>query len=390
MTRKLLLFWCLLVLFGVSAAVTQPVPGETGDASSTSTTSNSSSASDDFSYGQVEGRIVAIDPETCLATVRLADGQELQAALGEAWDDDFGVNPYAAIPEFKEGEDVQVYFSTGPDGNLQYNVEDWIRRPALLWLTLLFLVVSVAVGRGKGLRAFISTGASLAIAVLVVIPGILAGYHPVPVSLLGVNSMLVMAIYFVHGVNWSTSAALIGTFLTVVVTMALGLLFTDLAYLTGFGSHEASYISLSAAQVNIKGLLLAGLLIGALGALTDITIVQASVVRELAHVNPGFSLRDLYGRAMNVGLDHVGSLVNTLVLAYTGAALPLLVLLTVSETGLLRALNLESVAAEIVTTLVGSIGLILAVPLTTFIAAAMFRGDRIPVAPGELEHGHHH
>jgi uncharacterized membrane protein len=257
-------------------------------------------------------------------------------------------------------------------------------------VTLLFLVVSVAIGRGKGLRAFISTGASLAIAIFFVVPAILAGYSPVLVSLAGVGGMLVMAIYFVHGVSWSTSAALLGTLLTVIVTMALGVLFTDLAYLTGFGSDEARYIGLSGLEVNIRGLLLAGLLIGALGALTDITIVQASVVRELAHVNPAFGLRDLYGRAMNVGLDHIGSLVNTLVLAYTGAALPLLVLLTISEVGILRALNLEIVAAEVVTTLVGSIGLILAVPVTTLIAAFLFRGDRIPVAPGELEHTHHH
>ncbi|CAN5463497.1 hypothetical protein BH24DEI1_BH24DEI1_11070 [soil metagenome] len=348
---------------------------------------------DDYLYGRdwghAEGRIVAIDPRTRIATVRLANGELIRAELGELWSEDFGVNPYAQLPDFREGENVQLFFSLGPDG-LRYNVEDWIRRPALLWLTLLFLVVSVAIGRGKGLRAFISTWASLAIAIFFVVPAILAGYSPVLVSLAGVGGMLVMAIYFVHGVSWSTSAALLGTLLTVIVTMALGVLFTDLAYLTGFGSDEARYIGLSGLEVNIRGLLLAGLLIGALGALTDITIVQASVVRELAHVNPAFGLRDLYGRAMNVGLDHIGSLVNTLVLAYTGAALPLLVLLTISEVGILRALNLEIVAAEVVTTLVGSIGLILAVPVTTLIAAFLFRGDRIPVAPGELEHTHHH
>ena len=139
-----------------------------------------------------------------------------------------------------------------------------------------------------------------------------------------------------------------------------------------------------------KGLLLAGLLIGALGALTDITIVQASVIRELAHVNPNFGLVELYRRGMNVGLDHIGSLVNTLVLAYTGAALPLLVLLTLSDFTLMRALNLELVASEVVHTLVGSVGLILAVPFTTLIAALMFRGDRLTLKEGELEHAHHH
>lgn len=126
--------------------------------------------------------------------------------------------------------------------------------------------------------------------------------------------------------------------------------------------------------------------------MTDITIVQASVVRELSHVNPGFSLRELYRRGMNVGLDHIGSLVDTLVLAYTGAALPLLVLLTPNGFGLRRALNFEFIVAKVVTTVVGSIGLVLAVPLTTLIAALLFRGDKLTLKRGELElsHGHGH
>ena len=199
----------------------------------------------------------------------------------------------------------------------------------------------------------------------------------------------ILAIYFVHGLNWSTTAALVGTFMAVVITMALGVLFSNLSHLTGFGTEDAIMIN-AAGQINLKGLLLAGLLVGALGALTDITIVQASVVRELAHVNPEFSIGELYRRGMNVGLDHVGSLVNTLVLAYTGAALPLLILLTLSDFSLARALNLELVAAEIVHTLVGSIGLILGVPITTYLAALLFRGDQLPMGPGELDYTHPH
>ena len=169
--------------------------------------------------------------------------------------------------------------------------------------------------------------------------------------------------------------------------MLLGIAFTEWAHLTGFGSEEAMMIGFGAGQVNLKGLLLAGLLIG---ALTDITIVQASVVRELAHVNPSFGLGELYKRGMNVGLDHIGSLVNTLVLAYTGAALPLFLLLNLNDFSVARALNLELVASEVVHTLVGSIGLVLAVPFTTLVAALLFRGDKRPLAEGELEHAHHH
>ncbi len=336
-------------------------------------------------FGYLEGRIVEIDARTSTATVQVGDST-VRAALGYSVDDPLD----DGIPRFSEGDRVEVYYSPGPGGERVYAVSDWVRRPWLLVLTGLFLVVSVAVARFKGLRAFVATGTSLVIVIAYIVPTIIAGHNPVLVSLLGVGGILVLAIYFVHGVSWSTSAALIGTFGAIILTLVLGLIFTELAHLTGFGTEEGMMISFAAGQVNLKGLLLAGLLIGALGALTDITIVQASVVRELAHVNPEFSVAELYKRGMNVGLDHIGSLVNTLVLAYTGSALPLLVLLYVSDVSAIRALNLELVAAEVVHTLVGSIGLVLAVPFTTLVAAAMFRGGRLPVKPGELEHGHHH
>jgi uncharacterized membrane protein len=228
------------------------------------------------------------------------------------------------------------------------------------------------------------------IVVSYVVPAILNGSDPILVSLLGVGGILLLAIYFVHGVSWSTTAAMVGTFAAVAVTMALGIGFSDVARLTGLGNEDAIFLLAAAPQVSLRGLLLAGLLIGALGALTDITIVQASVVRELAHTDPALGLRQLYGKAMNVGRDHVGSLVNTLVLAYTGAGLSLFLLLHVGEVSMARAFNLELVANEVVHTLVGSIGLILAVPITTILAAWWFRGDRLPLKPGELQHAHHH
>lgn len=335
--------------------------------------------------GYVEGRIVAIDKERNVAIVALPD-RTVEAHLGSG----FFMDEVSPLPEFQAGQRVELYYAPSPAGERQYNVADWVRRPALFWLAGLFLLVSIAVARGKGLRAFLATATSLVIVITFIVPGILAGHPPVLISLTGIGGILILAIYFVHGFNWSTTAALAGTFGAVIITMLLGIAFTNLAHLTGLGTDEAMFISFGAPQVALQGLLLAGLMIGALGALTDITIVQASVVRELAHVNPSFGLADLYRRAMNVGLDHIGSLVNTLVLAYTGAALPLLVLLHLSEIPFLRALNLEMVATEVVHTLVGSIGLILAVPITTLIAALLFRGDRLPIAPGELEHGHSH
>jgi uncharacterized membrane protein len=338
-------------------------------------------------FGYLEGRIlefVAGPDGDMTALVELPDGRILEATLPR--------DPFADIPmpEYRPGEQVEVYYSPDPAGGTRFVVSDWVRRPALLALTALFLLVSVVVAGYKGLRAFISTGASLAIVIWFIVPQILGGASPAVISLLGVGGILILAIYFVHGLSWSTTAALLGTFVAVLVTMGLGLWFTELAHLTGFGTEEAMLINAAAPQVALRGLLLAGLLIGALGALTDITIVQAAVVRELAHVNPEFGLGELYRRGMNVGLDHIGSLVNTLVLAYTGSALSLLLLLAVNDVPWDRALNLELVAAEIVHILVGSIGLVLAVPITTILAAALFRGDRIPLTAGELDHAHHH
>ena len=337
--------------------------------------------------GYLEGRILEIIEHTGRDPVALVHiGERVIQALIPP-DDPYGD---IELPPYRVGERVELYYAPGHDGQMTYVVSDWVRRPALGWLVGLFALASFAVARFTGLRAIASTGASLVIVITFIVPQILAGANPVLVSLVGVGGILVLAIYFVHGVNWSTTAALVGTLLAVVVTMGLAIAFTDLARLTGLGTEDAIFIMAAAPQVALKGLLLAGVLIGALGALTDITIVQASVVRELAHTNPKLTLKELYMRGMNVGRDHVGSLVNTLVLAYTGASLSLLILLNVGEFGFARALNLELVASEVVHTLVGSIGLVLAVPITTVLAAWWFRGDRIPLAPGELSHAHHH
>lgn len=339
-------------------------------------------------FGYLEGRILELVPRPTPpdgALVQLRDGRVVAADLPLDDPDDL-----IELPDYLPGAWVELYVSPGPDGRAVYVVADWVRRPALWWLLGLFTLVALAVAGLKGLRAVVATGASLWLVVGFVVPRIVAGQDPVIVSLLGVGGILLLAIYFVHGVNWSTTAALLGTYLAVGVTMALAIAFTDFARLSGLGNEDAIFLLSAAPQVALRGLFLAGVLIGALGALTDITIVQASVVRELAHTDPKLGLRELYARGMNVGRDHVGSLVNTLVLAYAGAGLSLFVLLHVYDVGLARSFNLELVASEVVHTLVGSIGLILAVPITTLLAAWWFRGDRLPLAAGELQHGHHH
>jgi len=344
--------------------------------------------------GYLEGRILELTPTRPgddigaggTASVRLTDGSLVIATVPAA-----AMYGVTSIEPFQVGDMVEMYFSPSPSSaGRDFVVVDWVRRPSLLWLTGLFLLVIVAVARLKGLRAFIATGASLAIVITFIVPRILDGWNPMLVSLLGAGGILILAIYFVHGLSWSTSAALIGTFAAVVMTMLLGVAFMQISHLTGLGSEEAMMITLNASQINMRGLLLAGLLVGALGALTDTTIVQASVVRELAHVDPTLPWTSLYRSGMRVGHDHIGSLVNTLVLAYVGAGLPLMVVLSLGNFTIQRALNIELVAVEVVHTLVGSIGLILAVPITTALAAVMFSGDRLKLRHGELDHGHKH
>jgi uncharacterized membrane protein len=333
--------------------------------------------------GYREGKI--LESSNQKAQVRLRDGTIIEADLGGTFNSPEDIT----LSAFKVGQHVELYYSPAPSGEIQYVVTDWIRRPALLWLTLLFLVSVFIVARLKGLRAFAATALSLGIVITFILPRILAGWNPIVVSLLGIGGILILAIYFVHGFSWSTSAALIGTYVAMIVTLLLGWVFSEWAYLSGFGSEEAMMLSFGAGQIDLKGLLLAGLLIGAIGALTDITIVQASVIRELAYLNPNFGLWDLYKHGMNVGYDHVGSLVNTLVLAYTGAALPLFLLLRLNEFSIQRALNLELLASEVVHTLVGSIGLILAVPFTTLVAARLFKGNKLKVNLAEFDKAGH-
>jgi uncharacterized membrane protein len=327
----------------------------------------------------LEGRISSLDTTNNTAQIKLRNGDNITVQ----------VPSYDAVPNaplFKVGDVVEIANVPDGNGNNYYEITDWVRRPILGWLLGLFVLVTLVVARLKGLRAILSTALSLAIVTLYIVPQILAGTSPILVSLIGAGGILMLAIFFVHGVNWSTTAALFGTLITVGLTLALGQLFINLAHLTGFGSEEALYFNIAAEQINLRGLTLAGLLIGSLGALTDTSVVQASLIRELSHVNPRLGIRELYQRGMGVGRDHIGSLVNTLVFAYAGAALPMLLLLIVNEFSLRHSLNMELVATQIVHTLVGSIGLVWAVPLTTFMAAALFRGDKLAMQQGEHAH----
>ncbi len=260
-----------------------------------------------------------------------------------------------------------------------YQFKDVDRRFSLVWLGLLFVVLLIWFSRWHGLRALLSLGLSITAILFVLVPALLAGYNPIWVSL-GVSGVILGLIFFItHGINPRSVIALFGTLSAVSFTCVIAALWVQAMRLTGFGSDASFYLNVSTqGQLDFTGLLLGSIIIGILGILDDVSITQASVVQELKAANQNLNLPALYQRAINVGRDHIGSLVNTLALAYVGVSLPLILLLAKTEDATMGLIiNQEVVAAEILRIMIGSIGLILAVPLTTLLAAWWFaHGDR--------------
>ena len=292
---------------------------------------------------------------------------------------------------FAPGDRIFLSVSTGPDGRQAYTLLDRDRTTPLAVLAVLFAGAIVALGRWKGLRALVGLALTFVMLIWVLIPLILRGYSPVAVAI--VTSFVVFAVTLVvtHGLGRMALAALAGTSLSLILTGVLASLFVAAADLTGLADEEASFLQvvLGDRAMNPRGLLLAGMLVGALGVLDDITVSQSSLVFELRRANPFSSGWELFAAGVRVGRDHIAATVNTLVMAYAGAALPLLLLFSQLDEPLLWVLNREIIAQEVVQTLVGSLGLIAAVPLTTGFAAWL--AVRTPVeALAELDHGHAH
>ncbi len=291
-----------------------------------------------------------------------------------------------ALPEQSEvgagarldlGDEVVLGYVAGAEEGLELSFADLERRRPLAALAAIFVVAVVALGRWKGMRALVGLGLSLLVLTVFVLPAVLAGSDPLAVALVGSSAIALTALYLAHGLSARTTAAVLGTLLSLGLVGVLAAVFVDLARFTGLADEEATFLQVFAGQIDLRGLLLGGVIIGALGVLDDVTVTQVSAVWELKHANPGYGFRDLYGAAVRIGRDHIASTVNTLVLAYAGASLPLLLLFTQSGQGLSDVVNGEAVAVEIVRTLCGSIGLVAAVPFTTAVAALVVAGDTV-------------
>lgn len=292
------------------------------------------------------------------------------------------------IPELHENDKVVLvdYVDTiTPE--FQFQFYDFQRTTPLLWLGLAFVVVVVAFGRFQGLRALVGLGLSLAVLVYFVVPALLRDSPAVLVALVGTTVVAFLAIYLAHGIGISSTIALAGSLVSLAATTLIALVAASLTQLSGLANEEAQILQFTAQALDLRGLLIAGIVVGALGVLDDVTVSQVSTVAALRRANPSLTTRELYTEATHVGRDHVASTVNTLVLAYAGASLPLLLFFAQGTLPVARVVTGELVSAEIVRMLVGSIGLVLSVPITTWLAAIILSHTEPLEDDG---HGHHH
>jgi uncharacterized membrane protein len=270
---------------------------------------------------------------------------------------------------FQAGDRVLVEHTRGVDGQDLFLITDYVRTWPLLWLLLLFVVATLLVSGWQGVRSLAGMAISLVIIIGFIVPQILAGREPVTIATLGSVVMMSISLYLVYGWKAKTHVAVAGLFVSLVLTGLLAILFVSWTRLSGFGAEEAGFLQVAGVQLNTRGLLLAGIIVGTLGALDDVAVGQSSTIFELSRANPSLSWQSLLWHGMTVGRDHIAAMVNTLLLAYVGAALPLVLLLSVYTESLGITLNREIIAEEIVRTLVGSLGLLAGVPLTSLIAA---------------------
>lgn len=263
------------------------------------------------------------------------------------------------------------------DGSEYFGIQEKYRLTPLLFLVLLFVGLVVVFGRSQGVRGLLSLIGSFVLIIFVLLPGILKGYSPIFLTIAVSSFIIIFGSYVTHGFNRVTSAAVVGMVSTVFVTGILAFFAVKATHLTGYESEEAIYLTFnSGGQIDIVGLLFGGIMIGLLGALYDAAIGQAVAVEELSHIAPHVPRKKIYERAMRMGREHIGALVDTLAIAYVGTSLPLLLLFYQSASEhYLVTINREIFATEIVRTMVGSIGLIFTVPITTIVAVVMLKKD---------------
>lgn len=326
-----------------------------------------------FAEGAVTAGVTSSDATPCSYDANL-DCKLTTFEINDAASADLGTQVLMELPDedsqpvFNRGDAVFLFVIDNGDGTASYQYADRDRRGLLATLTGLFALAVIVLGRLRGVAAMAGLAISLLILFMFILPAIISGTDAVLVAMVGGGAIALVSLYLAHGYTPMTHVATLGAFSALALTTALSWLVVNIANFTGLVDDEAFYL-LSIPDLDLNGLLLAGIVLGAIGALDDVTVTQASAVWEVRKANPASSVADLYAAGLRVGRDHIVSTVNTLLLAYAGASLPLLILFTLSSQSFGVIASSEVVAVEIVRTLVGSIGLVAAVPVTTWLGA---------------------
>lgn len=295
------------------------------------------------------------------------------------------------VEAYQVGDKVRISRDQDFEGNDVFEIAGYIKRDSLLALGLLFVGSVVLVGRVWGILSIVSMGFSFWVIFQFILPQIMNGSNPVLVVILASLVIVPVTFYISHGFNKKTHLAVISTFIALMITGFLATWFVSLTHLTGFASDEAGFLQVQRqGTINIRSLMLAGIIVGTLGVLDDVTVGQVSTVRQLKKANPKMKIKDLYQHGMTVGQDHISSMVNTLVLVYAGSSLPLLLLFMDGSRSFTEAMDYELIAEEIVRTLVGSIGLVLIAPIATYLAAVAYASEKISLNESDDEPDHHH
>ncbi|TLM85343.1 YibE/F family protein [Pseudarthrobacter sp. NamE5] len=273
--------------------------------------------------------------------------------------------------------------ASASQGSPAFIFVDFVRTLPIVLLALLYAVVVIAVARWRGFRALIGLVGAYFVLAGFMLPGLVEGKPPLLLALVGSTVIMIGVLYFAHGFSTRTSTALLGTIFGLGITALLAAWATGAANLAGVGNHDATTLVNTSANISISGVILCGLIISGLGVLNDVTITQSSAVWELYELAPGSSARKLFTSAMRIGRDHIASTVYTIAFAYAGAALPILIIVMLYDRPLADTLTSAELSEEVIRTLVGSIGLVLAIPVTTLIAVLVVKATGSPaVAPG--------
>ena len=319
------------------------------------------------------------------ATFRILDGVD----AGTTYTTENGILNDRDDMRLHEGETMILQRIIQPDGTASYLLREKYRLPSLLGLTIFFFLLGVLLGGRVGFTSVLGLSVSIAILMLYVVPKIIAGGNPLLISLTGAALIAVTSLYLAHGWNRRTTIALISTLITLMLSTILAVAFVHFGKLFGMGAEESVFLQTGILQqINLRGLLLGGIIIGALGVLDDITTSQTAAIDELSKANHKLGFLELYRSGTSIGREHIASLINTLALAYVGASLPILLLFSVNQDAPWWVIvNSEFVAEEIIRTLVGSCTLLLAVPISTWMAAKSFALGNHTSATG---HAHVH